>query len=97
MIFRKTFIDEKTGLIKKAGDMYKLPKLAETMKVIAKEGGNAFYKGSLTSQLLEDLNKINSIITKEDLANYKLVYFDFFIIVTIKFVFIKKLNVFTTT
>lgn len=29
------------------------------------------YNGSLTSQLLADLKEANSIITKEDLANYK--------------------------
>lgn len=54
-----------------AGEMYTLPKLAETMKTIAKEGGNAIYNGSLTAQLLEDLKRVNGIITKEDLANYK--------------------------
>jgi len=41
------------------------------MEIIAEEGADAFYKGSLTSQLLKDLKSINSIITEEDLANYK--------------------------
>lgn len=72
--------------------MYKFPKLAETLKIIAKEGSDALYKGSLTSQLLEDLNKISSIITEEDLANYKLVNklcnIDPLIIFLIKFVFL---------
>jgi gamma-glutamyltranspeptidase / glutathione hydrolase / leukotriene-C4 hydrolase len=56
--------------VKTAGEQYKLPKLAETMKIIAKEGVDAIYNGSLTSKLLEDLKEVNGIITKEDLANY---------------------------
>jgi len=57
--------------VKTVGEIYTLPELAETMKVIAKEGGDAIYNGSLTKQLLEDLKKVNGIITEEDLANYK--------------------------
>lgn len=57
--------------MKKAGDTYKLTKLAETMKIIAKEGAKAMYSGSLTPKILEDLKKTNGIITAEDLANYK--------------------------
>lgn len=57
--------------MKKAGEMYMFPKLAETMRIIAKEGADAVYNGSLTSQLVEDLRKINGIITREDLANYE--------------------------
>jgi len=53
------------------GEMYTLPKLAETMKIIASEGVNAIYNGSLTAQLLEDLKKVNGIITEEDLARYE--------------------------
>lgn len=48
-----------------------LPKLAETMKIIAKEGSDAVYNGSLTPKLLEDLKKVGSIITEADLANYE--------------------------
>ncbi|XP_022163024.1 gamma-glutamyltranspeptidase 1-like [Myzus persicae] len=70
-ILRKAFFNEDTGHVKIAGEMYTLPKLAETMKVIAAEGVDAIYNGSLTTQFLEDLKKVNGIITKEDLANYK--------------------------
>lgn len=50
--------------------MYKLPKLAETLRTVAKEGADAIYNGSLTSKIVDDLKKVNGIITKEDLANY---------------------------
>lgn len=69
--FRKVLFDENTGHVKKAGDIYKLPKLAETMRILAKEGAEAVYNGSLTSTLLEEMRKIGGIITAEDLANYK--------------------------
>lgn len=41
------------------------------MKIIANEGADAMYKGSLTSKLLKDIADINGIITEEDLDNYK--------------------------
>lgn len=68
---RETLIDQKTGHVKKGGEYYTLPQLAKTFRTIAKEGVNAFYNGSLTDQLVEDFKNINSIITKEDLANYE--------------------------
>jgi len=57
--------------MKTAGEIYKLPKLAETLKIIAKEGVKAVYNGSLTSKIIQDLKKVNGIITKKDLADYK--------------------------
>ncbi|XP_060862119.1 scoloptoxin SSD14-like isoform X2 [Metopolophium dirhodum] len=68
---REALFDEKTGHVKTAGEEYKLPKLAETLKIIAVEGSDAMYNGSLTYQLVEDLKKVNGIITVEDLANYE--------------------------
>lgn len=41
------------------------------MRIIAKEGADAMYNGSLTPLVIEDIKIINGIITKEDLANYK--------------------------
>lgn len=57
--------------MKKAGEIYYLPKLAETLKIIVRDGVDAIYNGSLTYQLIEDIKKANGIITAEDLANYK--------------------------
>jgi len=71
LFLRKTFFNEHTGHAKVAGEMYTLPELAKTMKVIVEEGEDALYNGSLTKILLEDLRTVNGIITEEDLANYK--------------------------
>lgn len=48
--------------------------LCETLKVIAKNGGDDLYNGTLGEMLLEDLKEMGSIITKEDLENYKWVH-----------------------
>ncbi|XP_026810361.1 glutathione hydrolase 1 proenzyme-like isoform X2 [Rhopalosiphum maidis] len=69
-MLRETFFDERTGRSKKIGEIYKLPKLAETLRIVAKEGVDAIYNGSLTSKIVDDLKEVNGIITKEDLANY---------------------------
>lgn len=73
LVRRQTFFDEQTGTVKKAGDTYKLPELAKTLRVVADEGANAIYNGSLTVNLLKDLNEIGSKISANDLAEYKLV------------------------
>uniref|UniRef100_A0A0B7AUX9 Gamma-glutamyltransferase n=1 Tax=Arion vulgaris TaxID=1028688 RepID=A0A0B7AUX9_9EUPU len=46
------------------------PQLAVTYKIISEEGAHAFYNGSLTGSILEDLKDIGSIITRTDLLNY---------------------------
>lgn len=68
---RDILINKKTGHAKKSGDYYALPELAKTLKVVAQEGVDAIYNGSLTDQLVEDIKKLNGIITKQDLANYE--------------------------
>ncbi|XP_050529611.1 scoloptoxin SSD14-like isoform X2 [Daktulosphaira vitifoliae] len=65
------FVDHKTGRIKKAGDIYKLPKLARSLRIIAKNGADALYNGKLTAKLLKDIKNCGGIITAEDMANYK--------------------------
>jgi len=69
-MLRNIFFDENSGSMKTAGETYKLPKLAETLKILAKEGVKAIYNGSLTSKIVHDLRKADGIITKQDLADY---------------------------
>lgn len=57
--------------MKKAGEMYKLPKLAETLKILARDGADALYNGSLTSGFIDDLKKVDGIVTKDDLVKYE--------------------------
>lgn len=57
----------------KAGDLLVQKDLAESMRLIAKEGADAFYKGKIADQIVAEMGKHDGLITKEDLANYKVV------------------------
>ncbi|CAH1773584.1 unnamed protein product [Owenia fusiformis] len=72
------------GSIKKIGEIVKMPKLAKTLEIIAKEGIQAFYNGSLTDELLSELNSQefpegsskyfpDPFFKREDFTNYKVV------------------------
>jgi gamma-glutamyltranspeptidase/glutathione hydrolase/leukotriene-C4 hydrolase len=53
------------------GDIIKRPKLADTLEIIANEGVNAFYNGSLTDKIINEIQSRDGIITKEDLLEYE--------------------------
>lgn len=67
---REYFVNNQTGEIMKQGDIYKMPKLCETLRTLASEGSNAVHAGSLTSQFVDDIQSAGGIITTEDLASY---------------------------
>ena len=50
-------MNKKTGEVYKEGEIRKDPKLAKTLQVIADEGMEAFYNGSLTDDILSDLKE----------------------------------------
>lgn len=54
----------------KQGDIYTMPKLGQTLRIIANEGADAIYGGSLTSQFVSDIQSAGGILTAEDLADY---------------------------
>ena len=54
----------------KAGELFKQPELAETLKRIADEGKNGFYRGETAKIISEFMAKNGGIITEKDLANY---------------------------
>jgi gamma-glutamyltranspeptidase / glutathione hydrolase / leukotriene-C4 hydrolase len=47
------------------------PKLARTLRIIADEGVDAFYNGTLTDQIVDEIQIRGGIITKQDLADYQ--------------------------
>lgn len=69
--YRDILINKKTGHAKKSGDYYALLELAKTLKIVAQEGSEAIYNGSLTDQLVEDIKQLDGIITKQDFASYE--------------------------
>lgn len=65
------FVNPKTGKIWKEGDTMFRPQLAETLKVIARDGVEAFYNGDLGKQFVEDVKQLGGIITEKDLAEFE--------------------------
>lgn len=53
------------------GDIIKNPDLAKTLKLIAQQGADGFYKGEVAQAIVDSANKYGGILTLEDLANYK--------------------------
>ena len=53
------------------GATLRQPALARTLRAIADSGADAFYRGGLAARVAADLAGVGSIITAQDLANYK--------------------------
>ncbi|ELU7404434.1 gamma-glutamyltransferase [Campylobacter jejuni] len=65
---------KKYGNTYKSGDLFVQKDLAKTLKLIAKEGPDAFYKGKIADLIATDMAKNKGIITKEDLAQYQAIW-----------------------
>lgn len=65
---------KKDGGTYKSGDLFVQKDLAKTLKLIAKEGPDAFYKGKIADLIATDMAKNKGIITKEDLAQYQAIW-----------------------
>nr|CAH7726908.1 unnamed protein product [Callosobruchus chinensis] len=55
----------------KAGEIMKRPRLAKTLRIIAKQGGMALHNGVLTEGFVKDVQDRGGILTVEDMKNYK--------------------------
>ncbi|MEM7018689.1 MAG: gamma-glutamyltransferase [Pseudomonadota bacterium] len=58
------------------GDIMKRPDLAKTMKIIAEQGPEAFYKGALAKQIVADMKRHGGHITLKDLSFYQAIFRD---------------------
>ena len=63
-------VDPSTEDVLREGDILKLPALGKTLRVLQTDP-DALYTGVLADWLVQDLAHHGSIITKQDLANYK--------------------------
>jgi len=59
------------GLPLEAGDTYKNPDLAKSLRLIGKEGPDAFYKGDLAKNIADAMRANGGVIDEKDLADYK--------------------------
>lgn len=59
------------GRIPEIGERFYQKDLANTLRYMAENGLNSFYKGKLADKISEDMAAMNMPITKSDLENYK--------------------------
>ncbi len=56
------------GYVPQAGDIHRQPKLAETLRVIAKDGPKGFYEGAVAKDMVDHLNAHGGLHSMEDFA-----------------------------
>ena len=59
------------GKVPKAGDRFVNKDLADTLRMLAKEGGDSFYRGSIARRIADDMAANGGVIALEDLAQYR--------------------------
>jgi len=70
---RNVFVKE-DGSLYQEGDILTMPDLANTLEVIAEEGADAFYSGSLSQAIVDDVNEMGANYVLEDLAQYEVLW-----------------------
>lgn len=70
----KKYFLKKDGSTYKGGEVLVQKDLAKTLRLIQKEGEDAFYKGKIADMIVHDMQNNGGIITKEDLAQYNVVW-----------------------
>uniref|UniRef100_A0A182MZ66 Gamma-glutamyltransferase n=1 Tax=Anopheles dirus TaxID=7168 RepID=A0A182MZ66_9DIPT len=70
---REVFINPATNRTWQQGDTIKRLKLAETLRIVAREGVDALYSrnGTLLKLLMKDLKSFGSVIEEEDFLSYR--------------------------
>ena len=59
------------GNVPKPGDRFVNKDYASTLRTIAKDGAEAFYRGSIARRIADDMAKNGGLITIDDLAQYR--------------------------
>lgn len=59
------------GTVPKAGDRFVNKDYAQTLRTLAREGAQSFYRGSIARRIVEDFAANGGVITAEDLAQYR--------------------------
>ena len=62
------------GRALQAGDIWKQPDLAKTLRLISDQGRDGFYAGETADLIVREMQKGGGIISHDDLANYRAVY-----------------------
>jgi gamma-glutamyltranspeptidase/glutathione hydrolase len=59
------------GKVAAVGDVIRQPELAQTLRIIAKEGPKGFYTGAVAEDMVQTLRGIGGLHTLEDFANHQ--------------------------
>ncbi|HEY1235182.1 MAG TPA: gamma-glutamyltransferase [Candidatus Binatia bacterium] len=62
------------GTVPKEADIIRQPDLGATLKAIAEDGGEAFYRGRIAAAIVDTVRSSGGVITRDDLKNYKPVW-----------------------
>ena len=67
--FARTFT--KNGAPLAAGDIFRQPKLASTLSLLAEHGAREFYAGSIAEKMVAEMEAHDGLLTREDFASHK--------------------------
>jgi len=59
------------GSPKQVGDQVRNLDLANTLRLIARDGAKAFYEGEIAARIAEDMRRNGGLVSREDLAGYQ--------------------------
>ena len=59
------------GTPKQVGDLVVNPDLADTLRVVAREGADTLYTGELARRVVDDMQRHGGLLTAEDLAGFQ--------------------------
>lgn len=65
---RKVFL--KDGRVPEAGEMLRQPELAWSLKQIAENGRDAFYKGDIADRIIQSMERHEGLLTTDDLLHH---------------------------
>ncbi|XP_022916451.1 glutathione hydrolase 1 proenzyme-like isoform X2 [Onthophagus taurus] len=72
----KTWFKDPKGENKPIGSRVIPEKLCETLKIIAKNGGDELYTGNLSKSFVDDIQEMGGLVTHDDLRNYTAEWMD---------------------
>lgn len=66
---RKDFLHD--GMPYEAGEVFRQPELARTLRLIARQGPQAFYRGAIARRIAATMKQYGGLITRQDLREYR--------------------------
>ena len=70
-VYLRDGIDVYRPPVSRDGDVLRQPDLARTLRLIAKDGPDAFYRGAIADAIHAEMRAHGGFLTKEDLAGYE--------------------------